>query len=463
MFQVIGNSLPQLLERIPTITQEEEVRDALKQTSAIYKYNLHDSHVRISWSDPVYQCAYVFLYFVRHSNLVYEIMYLNSHHFNSTWKYHSEINVCSIGGGPGTDIAGVVAFLEDPGVDIGSDLRCVVLDLFPEWESSWDCIAPNLPFSRLNSVDVKYVHFDLLQKPSGTNSRNIESADLITFVKSFSTVNTDSRVWEVLSDIMKVLKPGAFILFIDNARAEEYNSLFKEFAQSWGLDVLYDITSEFPLSLCTTLNMEKYSKLFDYKPMRRCSVTVYLMQKPLRNAPMTVPFGNFNVYQELQHRQYVAPQNERFGQIDLEMHLGDPMMAAYNREDHIPHSEAEKTDISERKSSQRSPLNPETIPCCSRSFQTQDMFEDHEECRLLESIVRRNTLEHVESSIAIPVVSIPSSSSTSLSDACTVDGISTSYEKRNEENRDKTEEKKTKKSTTTKKGDDDDEKTQNSL
>ena len=308
LFQIVGDSIPELLARIPGMGNEQrfsEVREALRITSLVYKTQMSNNSVRIPWSNPIYQCAYVFLYFVKHSNLVYEALYSNSHHFEPVWRQLRDIQVCSIGGGPGSDIAGVIAFLE--GTTFGVALRCSVLDLYPQWENAWNAIARNL-VSRLNPVYVSYHRFNLVETASFTwdNLQRISNANLVTFVKSFSTVSREQSVYfQVLPHIMNAVKPGGFVLFIDNSAADVQNEIFKQIAQDCGLRVLHETVSDTTLALCSSTNMENYSRVFDYKPMRSCSVTVYLMQKPLL-CPMTLLGSNLTSSNSGLHQ---IPQN----------------------------------------------------------------------------------------------------------------------------------------------------------
>ena len=243
LFQLIGEALPELLDRVRSYNDEHrwsQVRKSLRLISDVYKTQMHDNEIRIDWRFPVFQCAYVFLYFVKHSHLVYEAMSYNHHHFEPVWRQLRDIQVCSIGGGPGSDIAGVIAFLE--GTTFGVALQCSVLDLYPQWEYSWNAIFRNLP-SRLSRIDVGYHRFNLLDINSLTvdNLHRINTADLITFVKSFSTVSTESSVYcRVLPLIMKVIKQGGFVLFIDNSAADSHNKIFMRIALECGLRVLHE-------------------------------------------------------------------------------------------------------------------------------------------------------------------------------------------------------------------------------
>ena len=302
-FQAIVDSIPKLLAHISAENDEEkykQVSKILRGTSGHYR--------KLRWEEATNQCAYVFKFFVKHSHLVYESMYRQSHHFDSAWKHLKEIKLCSIGGGPGSDVAGVVEFLE--GTSFGGSLYCNVLDLFPEWANAWKAISPNLA-SRLNPINVGYHRFNMVDETScsAANRRRVSSADLVTFIKSFSTVcsvesNVKQLYLKVLPYIMNCIKPGGFVLFIDNSCNAQFNAIFKEIALQCGLRVLLEdvAKSTFPGRIPT--NIEPYCKKFHYRPMLRCKVTVYLLQKPLSEP-------NF-IKLTRQSWQDIQTQNEEF-------------------------------------------------------------------------------------------------------------------------------------------------------
>ena len=328
LFQAIVDSLPRLLAQIPAENDEDryrQVSEILHRTSGPYQ--------KLQWDEAANQCAYVFKFFVKHSHLVYELMCRQSHHFELVWKHLQEIKVCSIGGGPGSDVAGMIEFLE--GTSFGVSLCCSVLDLFPQWENSWKVIYQNLP-SRLNAINVGYHKFNMVDNTfmSPENCQRISTADLVTFVKSFSTVcsvksNEVQLYFQVLPNIMNCIKHDGFVLFIDSSSDAHFNARFKEIAVQRGLCILVEDVSKSEFPGRTPTNIEMYCERFHYKPMRRCKVTVYLFQKSL---PCQMSVSEPNPSQDIQiqnikfdmpFRSYSAKANCIPGTISLERNLVD--------------------------------------------------------------------------------------------------------------------------------------------
>ena len=293
-FEIMGNSLPALIGEIPNPTRNvtlsfQQIRKALRDISLVYQTKLGRYDVRTNWKDPANRCAYVFLYFSKHSHLVYKALLVNRMFFDMSWLMRREIKVCSIGGGPGSDIAGVIAFLNR--LNYEPTLQCSVLDLFPEWQLTWQDIKAQMPPSNVGRLDVQYRQFDMTKGPPFARdiSNLLRNADLVTFVKSFSTVSVESSVHTiVLPSIMKALQPGAFILFIDNSVNQVANASFKIIAQKAGFNVLYQFDHNIKLTLPATGLVLGFSsgECFDYRPLRSCSVIIYLLQKPSASSPL---------------------------------------------------------------------------------------------------------------------------------------------------------------------------------
>ena len=285
-FITMANSLPALLGQIPNSEYDHEsplirVHAALRAISFAYRNKSRTSQ-RNDWQNPANRCAYVFLYFVKNSHLVYDALIENRYCFHNLMTQRREIKVCSIGGGPGSDIAGVIAFLDR--MNYRKSMECVVMDLYPIWESTWHQIRRQLPPSKLQHFNSRYEYFDMTKKPSYCHVANILShADLVTFVKSFSNVYKVPSAKTTMTTIMESLHLGAIVLYIDNSSNRDANLLFIRIAHEAGLRVLHAFVHNDPLRLPATESVRNFSDIFDFKPLRTCCVTIYLLRKQPRH------------------------------------------------------------------------------------------------------------------------------------------------------------------------------------
>ena len=169
----------------------------------------------------------------------------------------NRIRVCCVGGGPGSEIIGLVHFLRSIYRD--ASLTCHVLDKFPvSWMNIWKIIQPSLP----PSVSATYLPLDITS-PGVFDFRvahAIRYADIVTFLKSVSPVVAflkNQRVWQqspsirqygrirtpygryydpfmpaqsprgTIPDILSSLKPGALVIYIDKKNWRQKSTVFR--------------------------------------------------------------------------------------------------------------------------------------------------------------------------------------------------------------------------------------------
>ncbi len=213
--EILTKVFDSLLEQVPGPTWGSlrlgSVSASLRSISLLYRTGLSRASrlERSDWDDAANRCAYFFIYFTHHCYLVYVSLQQIRPDISTRWQNKRSMSVCSIGGGPGSDLVGLTKFLRDTNI-FPSSLHCLVLDLFPNWKLTWDTIYQNLP----DHFQVTYKKCDLVRDtrlPSDVISF-IRNVDLLTLVKSFSAVSaffrTDPNRRELLRSILNELKQG---------------------------------------------------------------------------------------------------------------------------------------------------------------------------------------------------------------------------------------------------------------
>ena len=197
--------------------------------------------------------------------------------------------MCCIGGGPGSDIIGLIIFLRSINRQ-NVQLKCDVLDKFPQWHNIWKSIARHLPMS----CETSYRYLDLTSvdplERDWFGLLKIRNADIITMVKAFSPVaaylnlqrsallrhqmSTKSGISAILSHA----KPGALVIYIDNYNGQQ-NQIFKDIAQAKGLQLLVD-----HWWVCDIrANMSDYNATwgsFGFQACPSCKLQGYVYWKP---------------------------------------------------------------------------------------------------------------------------------------------------------------------------------------
>ncbi|XP_038075249.1 uncharacterized protein LOC119743014 [Patiria miniata] len=281
---LLSNILPDLLREVDGSSKVEKVKAALRDVSQNYRTGLSTASLRYrtDWKEAANRCAYVFVYLIQHCNLVfYSLMQASERGTVSDyWSDLSTLNVCSVGGGPGSDLVGLTTFLEQSHV-YPRMLNCLVLDLYPTWKRAWDAIAYYLPrqhwvsYKRCDLVGDAGLSADVLQF--------VRDADLVTLVKSFSAaaafLRADRSRGSALRAILREIKPGCHVLYIDNDH--DGDSQFRnDFADPAGLDLMFeerDFQSVPSGSYSEIVN--KYCSALDFNPMKGCDVNIQLYRK----------------------------------------------------------------------------------------------------------------------------------------------------------------------------------------
>ncbi|XP_038055907.1 uncharacterized protein LOC119727901 [Patiria miniata] len=279
---VLTEVLDDLMDQVGGLTKIEKVKKALRKISQMYKGGLSNasSQCRSDWSDPANRCAYVFLYLMQHCHLVFSSLQYTSKILNS-WQNKSNLKICSIGGGPGSDLVGLTTFLRKKGI-FPPLLECLVLDLYPNWKDTWDMIYKRIP----ERFGVQYKRCDIVRDTALTSistRRFIRDADMLTMVKFFSTVSAFFRdepgCGDLLRSFLHELKPGCFVLFIDNQHNSD-TQFEQDFASPIGLGKVFEFRGKSTLPFGQySSTVKRYCRDLNYKPMSSCEVLIQLYKK----------------------------------------------------------------------------------------------------------------------------------------------------------------------------------------
>ncbi|XP_022079619.1 uncharacterized protein LOC110973245 [Acanthaster planci] len=283
--RILSDVLDELVNQVPNgLTNNwDNVKQSLRSITNMYQNGLRYAHsnFRSDWNDPANRCAYVFVYLMQHCYLVNGSLQY-SDVVAKSWRNKSNLKVCSIGGGPGSDLVGVTIFLRENRI-FPPSLECLVLDLYPTWKDTWDTIYRQLP----GSFTVSYRECDLVRdtKLRGQDLQFVKQADILTLSKSFSAVSAFFRQdrsgskGNFLRNLLRATKPGCFVLYIDN----DYvgcTQFQQNFASRAGLDMVFEFRGK---PTCPSgqysHTIRKYCQLFDFRPMRTCNVIIQLFRK----------------------------------------------------------------------------------------------------------------------------------------------------------------------------------------
>lgn len=172
------------------------VRTGIDSMREVYKpdKNLNsDVHILADYNDVAHRCAYLHKYAAFHTAMVRDMMFeavRMNHRFFYDIIYSSErFNICCLGGGPGTDVIGVLAALHS--VFSYFHTSVTLVDYMVDWSYSFESILRELGSgfygafgsNTYHFLDWRYLGANLLKPLLPDVSEAIGSASLVTMIK----------------------------------------------------------------------------------------------------------------------------------------------------------------------------------------------------------------------------------------------------------------------------------------
>ncbi|MDQ2712803.1 MAG: hypothetical protein M3Y24_11355 [Acidobacteriota bacterium] len=179
----------------------------------------------IDYSDPVKRFAYIFKYTVAHADYIMQLIRNEEELRKMLCRPATE--VACLGGGPGSDLLGILKYLMQAGVK-DSCVTCYIFDKERAWGDSWSDVARllNSPF-RVYPV---FQQMDITDPATWKSYQKFLRADLFTLSYFLS------EVWKIkesadpfFDHCMSQMKRGSMILFVDN-NSSQFVDWFDELA-----------------------------------------------------------------------------------------------------------------------------------------------------------------------------------------------------------------------------------------
>lgn len=196
------------------------------------------------------------------------------------------ISVCCLGGGPGSDIFGLLRFLDS--MDTKPILQASIYDRESLWGETWNSISTELMHKHGIFMTTAYHSMNLSDRAT---ERTLMQTDfgkfnLFMLIKFWSSVYKSEVAKNSLSLIFSRAKPGSYVLYIDNKDKERkfltgLSEILPEanwqkvFENSFDRD-----TERFPLSRKEDKQLLKeYFEFLQWSPLLNPSVCVSVFKK----------------------------------------------------------------------------------------------------------------------------------------------------------------------------------------
>jgi hypothetical protein len=220
----------------------EEEKKAAVQEKGIYLREYYKELAKtgkaVDYLDPATRYAYLCCYVSSHANMVAEL--LERHPELGALFQEDRVQVACIGGGPGSDLLGVLKFAEKN--RLTPQLKFFLYDREQAWSESWSDVDDKVD----RKISAYFQPFDVTKPAEWSQNVKFLTSDLFTFIYFASEVHgVRDKAAPFFQHVFERAKTGAMFLYVDNA-APVFFEWFDKQRKGKGVDV---IASEDSLSL----------------------------------------------------------------------------------------------------------------------------------------------------------------------------------------------------------------------
>jgi hypothetical protein len=251
LMQLIKNVLDDSYSAINApddVSKDNQIRKELDNLSSEYRTLVSSASSPIDYSDSVKRFAYIYKYTVAHADYIMQIIE-ESHELRKQFSNNS-IEVTCLGGGPGSDLLGILKYLIRSNAK-NLSLKCYIFDKERSWGDSWSDVASQLspPFS----IFPVFQQMDVTDPTTWSSYQKFLRADLFTLSYFLSEVFKIKNAAEPFFEYcMSHMKTGSMMLFLDN-NDSRFRNWFDEMATKHGLVQIQSCERE----LCFSNDEEK--------------------------------------------------------------------------------------------------------------------------------------------------------------------------------------------------------------
>jgi len=220
--------------------------------------------------------AYVYKYVASNADYLYQMLRSDP---NTNKLFEKEkLLVSCIGGGPGSDLIGLLKFITRHGEHV-ERITCYLCDQEQAWADSWTDISDKLDLPLM--LNANFQALDVTDSTSWQKQKKFLNSDIFTlsfFVSEVVRFKNDDleKFW---STLFGEARTGACFVFIDNAHSD-FTDYFDELCEQHKIKTLtkaeYEIT---PSSDEQKADLGDYLKIFGEYPRMKQQLAYRLLRK----------------------------------------------------------------------------------------------------------------------------------------------------------------------------------------
>ncbi len=231
------------INALNTTIKDAQIKQEIGNLSSEYEKLTQATSAPIDYSDGVKRFAYIYKYTVAHADYIMQTIERSKALRDLLAK--NSIEVACLGGGPGSDLLGILKYLIKTGAT-NLSLKCYIFDKERAWGDSWSDVASQLkpPFQ----VFPVFQQMDVTDPNTWASYQKFLRADLFTLSYFLSEVWKIKAAAEPFFErCMSQMKSGSMMLFVDN-NDPRFRDWFDGMAKKHGLVVILSAEGEISFS-----------------------------------------------------------------------------------------------------------------------------------------------------------------------------------------------------------------------
>jgi len=283
IFEVIRIALDQLYQEGTELygaKLDERITSDLAYLSNSYRQLTDSTRAPVDYEDPARRFAYVYKYVAAHGDYLVQVLQALASKKGAMFNERN-VRVSCLGGGPGSDIVGLLKYLDEQEDEPVKKLTCYLLDKEQAWADIWTELDEHL--TPKVAVNVNFQPFDITNPGSWTHQRKFLQADLFTmsyFVSEVMMLDGNGVVANSWRNIFDSAKNDAFFVYVDNGH-KDFTSYFDKQWQDAKLKCISSGEDErwTPRYSEQASELEEYRRKFGQYPKLKSQLTYRVLKK----------------------------------------------------------------------------------------------------------------------------------------------------------------------------------------
>lgn len=262
---------------------DAHIKEQMEYLSASYGKLTSTDRQPVDYKNPATRFAYVYKYVASHSDYVAQVLYTLRQELGGSIFGQESIRVTCVGGGPGSDLIGLLKYLdENQKKEKVQKLTCYLVDREQAWADTWTEL--NASLGTEIQLNANFQPLDVTKPQSWEYQKKFLQADMFTmsyFVSEVMALDDDGVVSAFWQTIFNGAKPGAFFLYDDNGH-DSFNDYFDKQWKQAGLELIVGSTNEqtWPGSDEQKDALGEYLKRFGQMPKLKTQLSYRVLKKP---------------------------------------------------------------------------------------------------------------------------------------------------------------------------------------